>query len=664
MIFSGTTEGRRLSERLASSGIAHDVCVATGYGERMSYDNKYANIHMGRLDKEGMERLIRERKCRLIVDATHPFAAEATRNIKAASEGCGVEYLRLKRDIKAGKSGNALYFSSHEECAGELDRVSGNILITTGIKNLAVYCEHIRDKRRIYARVLPSVESIEECERLGIAAEHVIAMQGPFSRELNEALIRQFDIKCIVTKQSGTAGGYEEKLMAAEETGAKAYVVEKNVQESGMSESVILKRIGAVCGKDFETRFDIVLAGVGMGDPENMLPEVARAVEDADIVFGAERLLSMVETDAKKYPYYESEPIISVLEGKREENAGDVKSVVLFSGDSGFYSGCGRLYAGLSEAADRLNVSISILPGISAVSYLASKTGVSYEDALILSMHGRECRNIAERIRYNKKIFLLTSGVGDVQKIAAAVCEGGMKDISFTIGYRLSYEDESVRTYGASEVGDVETDGLITCLIQNPKPERERVFARIKDDEFIRGNVPMTKEEIRTLTVSKLGLFKGATVYDIGAGTGSVAMQIAAASDDITVYAIEKNPEAVGLIEKNRRSFGIENIRIVEAAAPEGLSSLPAATHAFIGGSAGNLMEILRSLQSINGDMRVCVNAISLETISAIKDILKSFQTKNEDIVSVRIDRARKAGEHYLMGAENTVYIFSFQFSE
>ena len=307
---------------------------------------------------------------------------------------------------------------------------------------------------------------------------------------------------------------------------------------------------------------------------------------------------------------------------------------------------------------------ISVLPGISSVSYLAAKTGESYEDAILLSLHGRKDENIIEKIRYNKKIFLLTSGINDVQKIAQDVCAAGIKEVTFTMGYRLSYEDESIKTYSAEELSGVSEDGLITCLIQNKKPGRRSVCRGIKDDRFIRGDVPMTKEEVRTVSISKLGLFEGAVVYDIGAGTGSVSVQIASASESITVYAIEKKAEALELIERNRLSFGLGNIRVIEAEAPCGLKDLPAATHAFIGGSSGKLPAILRTLREINPSMRVCINAVSLETLGLINEIMCGFDIKNEEIISLQPCRAKKVGEHHLMRAENPVFIFAFEFSD
>ena len=185
----------------------------------------------------------------------------------------------------------------------------------------------------------------------------------------------------------------------------------------------------------------------------------------------------------------------------------------------------------------------------------------------------------------------------------------------------------------------------------------------IADGQFIRDRVPMTKEEIREVSICKLRLKDGAVVYDIGSGTGSVAIEIAGISDDLQVYAVEQNPEAVSLIEKNKKEFELQNVTVVKSKAPEGLAGLPMATHAFIGGSGGKLKEILASLRQINPKMRVVINAVSMETICEMKEILSmDNMIKEEEVVQLQVSRAKKAGNHHLMQSENPVWICAFEF--
>ena len=175
----------------------------------------------------------------------------------------------------------------------------------------------------------------------------------------------------------------------------------------------------------------------------------------------------------------------------------------------------------------------------------------------------------------------------------------------------------------------------------------------------------MTKEEVREVSICKLHLKERAVVYDIGSGTGSVAVEIAGLSHEIKVYAIEKKPDAISLIEKNKEKFGLENITIVSAEAPEKLSELPMATHAFIGGSGGRLKEILATLRQINPNMRIVIHAVSMETICELKELLSvQEQIKDNTIVQIQVSRAKKVGNYHLIQSENPVWICAFSFYE
>ena len=182
----------------------------------------------------------------------------------------------------------------------------------------------------------------------------------------------------------------------------------------------------------------------------------------------------------------------------------------------------------------------------------------------------------------------------------------------------------------------------------------------ISDEEFLRGDVPMTKENIRHLSVMKLGLTAGATVYDIGSGTGSVACEIASLGNGIRVYAIEKKEEACGLIKQNAAKFGLKNIEVIYGTAPEALEGLEPPTHAFIGGSSGNLKEIMTALSGSGSSVRVVINAVSLETIAEIQSVIREFPVSGLSLEQISVSRARELGNHHLMMAENPVLIAAF----
>lgn len=624
------------------------------------------------MDRGEIEEFLRKGRFTTVIDATHPFAVEATRNIKAAvnalrKEGMPVSYLRLKREEAGRQEGNVVYFRTGKECAQALEGTEGKILLTTGSRELSLYCRSEALRNRLYVRILPCAESIALCAEQGICGKQIIAMQGPFTTQMNEAIIRQYNISYVVSKESGASGGYPEKREAARRTKAKLFVIGRP-QEEGSSFGEICGELEKRCGRKLGRKgsLEIILAGVGCGGKGDLTREAERAVEEADIVMGAERILAGFPQKHTKYPFYRPEQVVSHLQKMEgtESFFEQRKAVVLFSGDSGFYSGCQSLYDALEKEIRRgnLQASVRILPGISSVAYLAACLGESYHDADICSMHGKKVCNLINRIGRNPKTFLLTSGVEDVREIGRKLLDAKMTACQVITGFGLSYAEQEIRHLTPGECMEVEKEGLYTCLIKNPCAGGGRLTHGLSDGQFIRGNVPMTKEEVREAGICKLHLRKGDVVYDIGSGTGSVAVEIAGLSDDIRVYAVEQREEAASLIEKNRKKFGLENIQVVKAAAPEGFKDLPAPARAFIGGSNGRLKEILSALLEKNGRMRVVITAVSLETICEIREILSLYKTEEEEVLQMQVSRGQKAGSHYLMRAENPVWICAFTF--
>ena len=654
---------------MAASGIIHTVCVATEYGEIVLKEHSLRKIHCGRMNQEEIRKFIQNGDFGAVVDATHPYAEIVTQNIRQAMQKMDIPYLRLIRDLQGEYEDNKIrHFDSNEDCMRALEKTRGNILLTTGSKELAAYSASESIKERLYVRVLPGIESLSLCIEQGIKGKQIIAMQGPFTTQLNEAIIHQYGIKCLVTKQSGINGGYPQKLEAAANAGIPVYVLGHPSQEEGDSYLEICRKLEKICGVTLKTGIPmkITLAGIGMGHRNSLTWEVQKAIEEADVLLGAERMLTPFKPKLEKRPYYLARQIIPYLEEIQKKNLlmDNMEVVILFSGDSGFYSGCKSLYNALQEevSSRRLNATISILPGISSVAYLSSCIGESYQDAAIYSMHGKEIHNLARRIQRNEKTYLLMSGVKDVNRLGNLLTKADMQECEIVTGYQLSYPEQQIRSLAPKECIELKEEGLYTCFIRNPHAIEPGITHGIPDGKFIRDKVPMTKEEVREVSICKLKIHKGAVVYDIGSGTGSIAVETASLCYDIMVYAIEQKKEAISLIEQNREKFQLDNIMIIEAKAPQGMEELPKATHAFIGGSGGNLKDILSFLYQVNPVMRVVINAISMETICEIKEILSLYPIENEEIIQMQVTRAKKAGQYHLMQAENPVWICSFDF--
>lgn len=667
IIFSGTTEGRILSDKLTKESISHIVCVASDYGKEMMEENSFAQIKVGRMDAEGMTRFFEEQKLTegdVVIDATHPFAVEVTSNIKKATDSFGVKLIRVIREEDKELPENAKKYSDITSCAKAIEETSGNILLTTGSKELSQYSMNVSDstKQRTYVRVLPSADSLKICEKEAIESDHIIAMHGPFSTELNEALIRQYDIKHLVTKESGVTGGFFEKKQAAVNTGAQLYVIERPYTEEGISVDEAYKVITGKTASDthdinvHDNRgMSIYLVGIGMGDEDSLTFAAKEAIKNSDIVFGAERLLRNI-TATNTYSVYLSKDIIPVLERDDPDNV-----TILFSGDTGFYSGAKKMLEALKSW--RSDISVKVLPGISSISYLAAKLGESYDDACLFSIHGKntekDLKLLAEKVAYNDKVFVLLSGADDISAIAKKLTDMNI-DARIFAGANLSYEEEIITELSLQEAMSYKANGVVTALIKNMQRRKRPLISVKKDSDFIRDKVPMTKECIRHESIIRLGLREGDIFYDIGGGTGSVAIEAATLASSLRVYTIEKKQEAVQLIKENIKQASVDNVEVLEGDAADILGDMARPDCVFIGGSGGKLNEIISLIHSKGEGIRFVINAVSLETIEEVRNVIKMFEPADEETLMMSVSEVQKIGSYHMLHGQNPIWITSF----
>ena len=657
IIFAGTTEGRTISEYLASCKVPVTACVATEYGETLLTENEYLKVHAGRMDQEEIAAFIREKGAELVIDATHPYAAVVSENVAAACEREQVDYVRLIRGSSAESVDQAVLVGSVDEAVEYLKKTEGNILATTGSKELFKYTQIPGFEKRVFARVLSTGEVAAACEKLGFVGKNLICMQGPFSEELNIAMLHQFDCKYLVTKETGKAGGFEEKLHAAKAAGATLVLVGRPPEQKGYSYDEVLEMMrirfhlaaaSVLEVQPTQAKRKVTLVGIGIGTPEGMTVEAAQVIEKADLLVGADRMLAAAADKHKPtFSAYEPRKIGDYLELHPEYQ----RIVVLLSGDIGFYSGAKRLY----EELEQRDFEVDALCGISSVVYFCGKLRTAWEDVCLLSTHGRSA-NLVRAVKSHHKTFTLLGKGESVHVLCQELMEYGLAHVTVHIGIQLGYEDEKILSGTPEELLKQSINGLCVALIENETPF-SGIRACVDDEEFSRGKAPMTKSEIRSLSVAKLQLPKDAVVYDVGAGTGSVTIELALAAVDGCIYAIERNQEACDLIEENKRKFGTPNIQVVHGLAPEAMEDLPAPTHAFIGGSAGNLKEIITCLLGKNPLIRLVINTVTLETMAEVSECLKALNLIEEETICVNVSRAKKLGAYHLMMGQNPIYI-------
>jgi len=646
ILFAGTSEGRILAEKCAGQPIELYVSVVTDYGGELISPAENVHVLPGRKDAGAIRALIAETGAKTVIDATHPYADHVTGTLQAVCAGTGTEYLRLLRAEEHAGTEKCVFVEDTAAAVDYLSGTEGNVLLTVGSKELPAYTRLPDFENRLYARILPLPDGVAQSAALGYRGKHLICMQGPFSEELNAAMLRALDCRYLVTKDTGAAGGFPEKVRAAAACGVTVVVVARPLREEGVSLEDCLALLRARYG--FSVKKQVTILGVGAGSAGSMTLDADRACREAGLIVGAKRLTEALARYGKpvKNAVAPGE-IAAAVRGGPEE-----KVVVAMSGDTGFYSGTKKLLPLLADLRP------TVLPGISSVAYLCARTGESWDDALLISAHGRECNYLA-KIRHNEKVIALTGGDSPVSALLEALCANGLGGVSVTVGSDLSYETESVTTGTAEELRGRAFPPLAVLLVKNPEAAAAVVTHGREDGDFLRAEVPMTKQEIRAVTLSKLALTRSAVCWDVGAGTGSVSLEMAEQCADGVVYAVEHKAEACGLIEQNKLHLGVANVEVVRGAAPEALSDLPAPDRVFIGGSSGSLGAILDCALAKNPAARIVLNTVTAESFAEAVQCLKERPVTDPDIVLLNAARGRKAGRYHLMTAQNPVYVIS-----
>lgn len=651
-VFAGTTEGRKLIEFLSGQDVQVTACVATEYGETLLKPADNLTVSAQRLTQEEMELLFAAEKFDCVIDATHPYAPVVTENIASACQATGTEYLRLLREETAAPE-DAVFVADIPAAVEYLNSTQGNILLTTGSKELAQYAEINGFGQRVYARVLPMEESLRACQSAGLAPAHILAMQGPFTQEMNVAMLRSVSANYLVTKLTGHAGGLEEKIAAAREAGTTLVAIGRPPQREGIGFSDLVKLL---C-----ERYDLVwcpqvfVVGIGAGSKDGMTGEVRCAIERADCLIGAKRMLESVAVGGQALHLAIAPADISeFILAHREYQT----FAVIMSGDTGFFSGTKKLLPMLKDCQ------VQVLPGLSSMSCLCARLGTSYEDVVPVSVHGRDHDIVPDVLRH-RRVFALVGGENGMAALCRRLTEAGLGDVKVSVGEHLGYEDERITIGTAAELAPGNYHSLSVALIEH---DRSVVVTHgLPDEMFQRGNasdgavVPMTKSEVRAVCLSKLRLTEDAVCWDVGAGTGSVAIEMALQAAKGRVFAIEKKEDAVKLMEENRQAFLVSNMTIVSGYAPDACYDLPAPTHVFIGGSSGNLREIITLAMEKNPHVRIVATAIALESVAELTAIAKENGFAESEIVSLTVARDHKAGNYHLMTGQNPIYIFTFQ---
>lgn len=532
VIFGGTSEGRELAETAQRSQVPVLVSVVSEYGESLLTESKWVGVHQGALDADGMKELLKKENPPFVLDATHPYAKVVTAQVRAVCEELDLPCYRVLREEETLEDG--MYrVASTQEASDFLEKQTGNILLTTGSRELHVFAEKETLLPRLFARVLPDSKVLAQCEEMGINGSHLIAMQGPFSVEMNQALLHQTKAVWMVTKESGARGGFQEKWQASKQCGVKFLVINRPENEEGIS----LAEAKRYCSRDAQTATakqllteqadvtrsteqskltgwnDLIgqnkltgkseerslenptgqneeiaqndqarqmfLIGMGMGGGGDLTVRAVQTLNECDVVFGAPRMLQDIAQYAKqaqKIPLFQATAIAQWLTSHGNfisDGSAVTKVAVILSGDTGFYSGSSALVKQFSGSGWNVHV----LAGISSPSALASRMQTSWEDWYLSSVHGRsyEAEDLRELLDNHEKVFLLLGGSGSfLHEVCEKLVEIGYASVKVTAGIRMGYADERLISGQAEELQYQQIKELTVALIERGKEYTDR----------------------------------------------------------------------------------------------------------------------------------------------------------------------------------------------
>lgn len=394
---------------------------------------------------------------------------------------------------------------------------------------------------------------------------------------------------------------------------------------------------------------NVTLIGMGSGQPENLTLQGLAALRQADLILGARRLLAVLPAGCteNRAAAYRPDEVAELLQTSGAENA-----VLVYSGDTGFYSGA----SSMMEKLEALGVRARVLPGLSSIQLLAAALGRPWQGWNLVSAHGRTCDPVAECMQ-GRPTFFLTGGSEDPATLCAQLEAEGFGDVQGVVGQCLGTPEEKLFRGSVKELAAGRFNSLSVLLVEAAEVLPRRAPG-LPDEAFERGDVPMTKQEVRAAVLAKLAVRPEDILWDVGAGTGSVSVELALAAPRGRVYAVECRPEGCALIKANREKFRTRNLVLVEGLAPAALSDLPAPDAVFIGGSKGSLAAIVDTALDKNPDARICVSAIALESLSAAVAALTA-KGRTVQVSQIAVSRAKAVGGLHLMMAQNPIYLIT-----
>lgn len=401
---------------------------------------------------------------------------------------------------------------------------------------------------------------------------------------------------------------------------------------------------------------NVTVVGMGMS-PADLSSSALSLIEKADILIGGKRHLKYFsELPAQKVPIYKNlKEVLRVIKTSIKKK----RVVVIASGDPGYYGIASYLITHLGKEK------IEIIPNITTFQAAFAKIKESWDDALLLSLHGRALPHLALLLKKHKKIGLLTDRKNTPGRIAKSVLEEdiSLKANSVFVLERLGTGEEKVRKYPLKDIinktfSPLSVMILIASTQRGKKGIEENIHLGIPDALFSHQGGLITKDDIRIFTLAKLNLPKQGIFWDIGSGSGSIAVEAALLAPDLKIFTIEKYDKHIKDIKKNMSRFHTgETITPILGEAPQILKMLPKPHRIFIGGTEGQLLSILRYCKrALHPSGKIVINAATLETVNGTVSFFDRVGWLST-VTLINIAKMKKVGSQRRFHPLNPIFV-------
>lgn len=626
MLFAGIEEGIVLCEKLSELDTVIDV-----YGEDKSIEENYpdkrnVNIHIMPLNEESIRFEYERLEPDIVVDGTHIADVSIHEAIKETVISRKYVRLREKREKL-----DVAYCDSMKDVVAMVNRTRSNVYFTTGSLELEEISGVVESRKRVYIDLPKGNTYLRRAAASGISVGRINDIFD-YTEDEFIGIIKDNDIKYVVAREDEKESRLAMMYSAAKKANI-IMIILKPTGESYNTDDVIYKV------KSIDTIKQVYIIGAGVGNPKNMTVEAAEAIEKCEVVIGSEELIKLLGIKEKEVHFAQAAEDIKEFINSHFYN----RLAVVTQGDV-----C--LLNGIAEFTRELKgYDVEVIQGVSSIAYLAARLGIDWTNCVTVDSTKD---NVLKAIAENRGVFVFTAG--NTNEVLRTLNNNGFENVAVCIAERLSLADENILTGFVYELADGEYDELTVMYFENLR--YGKASSLVKDDSLITGNVRTLNKNLRAVVMRDLDLRANEVVYDIGAGCGAMAVEIALISNRSRIYAIDKSELAVDLIERNCALYTVNNVRAIPGDAIEVTGTLPKPDAVLIENYDGNTVDLVRCVGRLNR-IRLVVVTKGFDTAYKLLEVMHKNYFEQIELKQISVAEGKNYGSGTSLVPEDTCFI-------